>query len=102
MTLTTVFIDWIKNLEDHAKTLEGEADQLELGGDAFIGPERKPPGYVELDRNKPTLKKIDPSLKNKYADADKRKYEKKDRPSKDECKKFVSRYFVILLHFQDN
>ena len=89
MTLTTVFIDCIKNLEDHSKTLEGEADQLELGGDAFIGPERKPPGYVELDRNKPTLKKIDPSLKNKYADADKRKYEKKDGPSKDECKKFV-------------
>ena len=36
---------------------------MELGGDAFIGPERKPPGYVELDRNKPTLKKIYPNLK---------------------------------------
>ena len=83
-----------EKLEVHAKTLEDEADQLELGGDAFIGPERKPAGYEELDRNKPTLEKIYPNLKNKYADAEKRKYEKKDWPSKDECKKFVSRYFV--------
>jgi len=81
-----------EKLEAHAKTLEDEADQLELGGDAFIGPERKPAGYEELDRNKPTLEKIYPNLKNKYADAEKRKYEKKDWPSKDECKKFVSRF----------
>ena len=54
-----------EKLEDHAKTLEDEAE-LEFGGDAFIGPGRKPPGYEELDRKKPTLKKIDPSLKNKY------------------------------------
>ena len=83
-----------EKLEDRAKTLEDEADHLELGGDAFIGPERKPPGYEELDRNKPTLKKIYPNLKNKYADAEKRKYDKKDWPSKDECKKFVSRYLL--------
>jgi len=81
-----------QTLEDHAKTLEDEADQLELGGEAFIGPERKPPGYEELDRRKPTLKKIYPNLKNKYANAEKRKYDKKDWPSKDECKKFVSRF----------
>ena len=94
-----------EKLAGHAKTLEDEIDQLELGGDAFIGPERKPPGYEELDRNKPTLKKIYPNLRNKYADAEKRKYDKKDWPSKEECKKFVSRYFVkhrILQHLQDN
>ena len=83
-----------QTLEDHAKTLDDEADQLKLGGEAFIGPERKPPGYEELDRRKPTLKKIYPNLKNKYANAEKRKYDKKDWPSKDECKKFVSRYAV--------
>ena len=86
-----------QKLEDHAKTLEDEAKQLELGGEAFIGPERKPPGYEELDRRKPTLKKIYPNLKNKYANAEKRKYDKKDWPSKDECKKFVSRYVVNLI-----
>ena len=83
-----------QKLEDPAKILEDEAEQLELGGGAFIGPERKPADYEELDRRKPTLKKIYPNLKNKYADAEKRKYDKKDWPSKDECKKFVSRYFI--------
>ena len=94
-----------EKLAGHAKTLEDDIDQLELGGDVFIGPERKPPGYEELDRNKPTLKKIYPNLRNKYADAEKRKYDKKDWPSKEECKKFVSRYFVkhrILQHLQNN
>ena len=34
--------DEAEKLAGHAKTLEDEIDQLELGGDAFIGPERKP------------------------------------------------------------
>ena len=82
------------DLEPHASKsrLEEEADQLEASRGIFIGPERKPVGFVELDRSKPTMEKIYPSLKNKYADAEKRKYDKKDWPSKDECKKFVSRY----------
>ena len=82
------------DLEPHASKsrLEEEADQLEASLGVFIGPEREPVGFVELDRSKPTMEKIYPSLKNKYADAEKRKYDKKDWPSKDECKKFVSRY----------
>ena len=86
-----------QKLEDHAKTLEDalEAGPGEIGSDAeeaFIGPERKPAGYEEMDKNKPTLKKIYPSLKNKrYGEGEKRKYDRKDWPSKEECKKFVSR-----------
>ena len=82
------------DLEPHASKsrLEEEADQLKASLGVFIGPEREPVGFVELDRSKPTMEKIYPSLKNKYADAEKRKYDKKDWPSKDECKKFVSRY----------
>ena len=82
------------DLEQHASKsrLEEESDQLEASRGVFIGPEREPVGFVELDRSKPTMEKIYPSLKNKYADAEKRKYDKKDWPSKDECKKFVSRY----------
>ena len=78
--------------EKHASKLEQETDHLEASLGVFIGPEREPVGFVELDRSKPTMEKIYPSLKNKYADAEKRKYDKKDWPSKDECKKFVSRY----------
>ena len=82
------------DLDQHASKsrLEEESDQLEASRAFFIGPEREPVGFVELDRSKPTMEKIYPSLKNKYADAEKRKYDKKDWPSKDECKKFVSRY----------
>jgi len=79
-------------LEKHASKLEQETDHLEASLGVFIGPEREPVGFVELDRSKPTMEKIYPSLKNKYADAEKRKYDKKDWPSKDECKKFVSRF----------
>merc|ERR1719400_2394868 len=81
-----------EDLEKHASKLEQETDHLEASLGVFIGPEREPVGFVELDRSKPTMEKIYPSLKNKYADAEKRKYDKKDWPSKDECKKFVSRF----------
>ena len=81
-----------EDMEEHASKLEQETDHLEASLGVFIGPEREPVGFVELDRSKPTMEKIYPSLKNKYADAEKRKYDKKDWPSKDECKKFVSRY----------
>jgi hypothetical protein len=57
-----------------------------------FGPMNKPTDYEELDRNKPTRKKKYPNLKNKYASADKKKYENSEWPSKEECKLHVSRF----------
>merc|ERR1719483_1976093 len=59
--------------------------------DIIVGPENKPDGYVEIDRNKPYIKKKYPKF-SKSLFNELKKYENPNWPSQDECKKHVSRF----------
>jgi len=59
--------------------------------DIIVGPENKPDGYVEIDRNKPYIKKKYPKF-SKTLFNELKKYENPNWPSQDECKLHVSRF----------
>ena len=54
----------------------------------IFGPENKPDDYVEIDRNKPYIKKKYPKF-NKSLFNELKKYENPNWPSQEECKKYV-------------
>ena len=67
--------------------------EADLENDAQIGPQNKPQDYIEVDSDKPGGPKIypkkkSPSSKNNQA------FNQANWPTKEECKKHVSRYNI--------
>ena len=67
-----------------------EMDESSDDADVILGPENKPEDFVEIDRNKPYIKKKYPTFKKSLFN-ELKKYENPNWPSQAECKKHVSR-----------
>jgi len=68
-----------------------EIDDSSEEVDVIFGPENKPDDYVEIDRNKPYIKKKYPKF-SKTLFNELKKYENPNWPNQEECKTHVSRF----------